>query len=121
MYPLTPVHSDSANSIQQFKQLSEFSDSCLEKWRLSLLTGGKQMQVKHRCLPTNPTNWSTLSLIRLKEGLKLLVPGRAQPHWLQDCVYLRENIEPLMQTLELLAPRHVIWANEIRGVEEVGR
>ena len=41
--------------------------------------------------------------------------------WLQDCVYLRENIEPLMQTLELLAPRHVIWANEIRGVEEVGR
>ncbi|CAE7232670.1 TGFBRAP1 [Symbiodinium pilosum] len=37
---------------------------------------------------------------------------------MSDCVYLRENIEPLMQTLELLAPRHVIWANEIRGVEE---
>lgn len=36
----------------------------------------------------------------------------------QDCVYLREVCPLLLQTLNALAPEKVIWAQEMRGIEE---
>ncbi|OLP86541.1 Protein-lysine methyltransferase METTL21D [Symbiodinium microadriaticum] len=37
---------------------------------------------------------------------------------MSDCVYLPHCFRPLVQTLDSLAPSSIIWANEMRGVEE---
>ena len=36
----------------------------------------------------------------------------------QDCVYLREACPLLLETLNALAPEKIIWAQEMRGIEE---
>eukprot|EP00439_Symbiodinium_sp_Y106_P076871 s180_g15.t4 len=37
---------------------------------------------------------------------------------MSDCVYLPSCFRPLVQTLDSLSPSSIIWANEMRGVEE---